>query len=298
MDEVESKIPITMSLDFYNKITYLSNEYPKEIGGWITGEVRKDCIYLKDLLTPHQEVTGSSVEIDASACVNLVREFKEKCKDIIGHHHTHAGLGCFWSVTDEENMKQIMDPRKFFVFIVSSKGEHLVRVETKEPFRITADKLKYRIEDPRYEKVKEKLEKEIKKKVKEPEIKNYSSYNCSNDNFGLRSKNVTIYGSKEFNKPKTIVDLKDRGDGEDFSLEIADDILAEFEDKHLKIKGLDSYLAPALMEEFKEFKPELDDYGYHQQVTFNLKRKKARKILPMIQCVIEDYFENSDFRNY
>ena len=110
---------------------------------------------------------------------------------------------------------------------------------------------------------------------------------------------MAIYGSPQGLKPKTIVDLKKAGDGEEFELEIVDGIMAEFKEKTLKIKGLDSFVAPALVDSMKEFNPELDDLGYYNsQVLFKLKRKKARKILPTIKEFIESYFQDTGMGGY
>lgn len=299
----EAVVPVTMSLEFYNKITYLSKEYPKEIGGWITGKFSDEGIFLEDLLIPKQEVTYGSVDISAGAGVELLKEFKDKCKKIVGHFHSHHTMGCSWSGIDETLMKEHMGPRKRYIFIVSSEGDHRIRLELKEPFRLSIDNLDYEVIDENYDKIKEKLLKEIEKKVVLPSHTDSGKDNFSNyrrglmDNAQLTSRDKTIYGvgfKKGKPEEQTPLGELNAANGEDFALEIADNIIAEYCGRSLKICGLESHMASTLMSAFKEYKPSIEDKDYYnKEVSFNLKRGKARKLIPLIQDVIDDY--NSKF---
>jgi len=181
-------IPIVMKRSLKEEIDWLSTNYDKEIAGWITGTITKDKIILEELLIPHQEVGGASVDMDGKQIAQLRKEYGNKCKRIIGEWHSHVGMGCFWSSTDEDLIEQFMKPRKMAIFIVSSKGKHLVRLESKEPFKISIDKLKFEVEEDT--KVKKKLEKEIKKKVTE---KSYPVWNQREYNgYGWARKNDNV----------------------------------------------------------------------------------------------------------
>ena len=294
--ETTVEIPVVLSEELDAKMHYIANEYSHEVGGWITGEIREDCIYLDDLLIPEQEVSGGSVDIDPSAGPSLLREFKNKCKLIMGHWHSHASMSTFWSNIDETNMSQIMEPRKFFTFIVSSKDEdnHLVRFEAKTPFRVTVDKLKYSVEIPELEELKEKIKKEIENKVTQ---RTYSSNVQSKTIYenGKFCDNKRTYGENwNINNKPVKVDSPDAAkfvDG-DFELEIIDGMLATYEGKNLTINGLDTMFANRLMKDFSEFKPEfINAAGLNNDaVIFRIKRKKARKILERVKELADCYF--------
>jgi proteasome lid subunit RPN8/RPN11 len=119
------------------KLDILSNEYHTEIGGYLTGEVKNGNIVLTDLLIPSQAVSMTSVFINPRDQIDLLKKYgHEKCKKIIGHWHSHAHMGCFWSGTDMDNMNGIMETKGLFVFVVSSLKRHLVRVCLRNPLMI------------------------------------------------------------------------------------------------------------------------------------------------------------------
>jgi len=117
------------------KLNVMSSEYNIEIGGYLTGVIKNNEIFLRDILIPEQTISVASVSINGQDQLNLRRKYGDKCKEIIGHWHSHHNMGCFWSGTDENNMNTIMTYKNIFVFMVSSKGNHLLRVSIKEPFR-------------------------------------------------------------------------------------------------------------------------------------------------------------------
>ena len=270
-------IPLVLSQDLKTKMDYLSTTFNSEVGGWLTGEVKADYIYLDDVLIPKQEVSSGSVDINPAAGIELIKEFKDKCKRIIGHWHSHCPNGnAYWSSIDETNISQIIEPRKFFVFIVSAGGEDLVRLESKKPFRISVDHMSYEILRPGFEEIKKKLDEELKSKVTEKTYNNYNSLSPVN----TLNNNLYSHGNKD-----KVIELSDKGS---FEIEIADHVMAEFADKKLKIRGLDDAVAIQIANLYPHFKPE--SYGTLQNrvVTFKLKRKKARKILAEIQDVIDE----------
>jgi hypothetical protein len=272
--KVTANVPIVLSQDLKTKIDYLSTTFEPEVAGWLVGEVKADYIYLDDILIPKQEVSGGSVDINPSAGVELVKEFKDKCKNILGHWHSHCPNGhLFWSGTDETNISQIIEPRKFFIFIVSAGGKDLVRLESKKPFRISLDNMSYTILRPGFEDIKKKLDEEHKAKVTEKTYNNFNNY--------VRTSNTNLY--KYSNKDK-VVDLPDQGG---FELEIADHVIAEFTNKRLAIRGLDESSATQVVSMYPSFKPESYGDFHNKVVTFKVKRKKARKMLAEIQDVID-----------
>jgi len=287
--KVEIEIPIKISLILKTKMDYLSS-LKDEIAGWLIGEIKEDYIFLEDILIPKQEVTSASVEIDPSAGPALLKEFKDKCKLILGHWHSHAGMSCFWSSIDEDNITQIMQPRKFFVFIVSSEGKHLLRIESKIPFPMSIDCIKFEIYDKNIEKIHIQLDKEILKKVSKKEFKineqNESNERIIKEQFKLGDNGRMI---KEIDTEKTI----DSG----FAVELGPNTIGEYEGGILVIKGLDFHTANTIYDKFSEYSPRIGGYSFcDKTVSFTLKKKKAKRLISKIGKLLEFYFpEESDY---
>lgn len=131
------KINITSAL--ISKLNILSSEYNVEVGGYLTGEIRKGEIYLDGLLIPNQLISSVTVSIHTNNQVELFRKYGKKCKRIIGHWHSHHSMGCGWSQVDERNMSNIMEYHDLFIFIVSSMGNHKVKMCMKKPFTLEID---------------------------------------------------------------------------------------------------------------------------------------------------------------
>lgn len=131
------KVNITAAL--ISKLNVLSSEYNIEVGGYLTGKIKEGQLWLDDLLIPDQRITSTSVEIDTKDQVSLFRKYGARCKDIVGHWHSHHSMGCFWSGTDLTNMNNIMGYKDLYVFIVSSQGNHKVKVCMKNPLTLEFD---------------------------------------------------------------------------------------------------------------------------------------------------------------
>jgi len=283
--KVNVSIPLVLSQDLKTKIDYLSTTFKSEVGGWLTGEVKADYIYVDDILIPKQEVSGGSVDINPAAGVELVKEFKERCKRIIGHWHSHCPNGnAYWSSIDEDNISQIIEPRNFFLFIVSAGGKDLVRLESKKPFRISIDNMSYSILRPNFEEIKKKLEEELKSKVTE------KTYSYPSSNF-VRTDKTSLYG---YGNNEKVVDLPEQGE---FEIEIADHVMADFRNKRLMIKGLDEITAIQIASMYPELNSESYGDSKNKIITFKVKRKKARKMLSEIQDII-DAIREQNLNNY
>ena len=283
--KVNVSIPLVLSQDLKTKIDYLSTTFKSEVGGWLTGEVKADYIYVDDILIPKQEVSGGSVDINPAAGVEVVKEFKERCKRIIGHWHSHCPNGnAYWSSIDEDNISQIIEPRNFFLFIVSAGGKDLVRLESKKPFRISIDNMSYSILRPNFEEIKKKLEEELKSKVTE------KTYSYPSSNF-VRTDKTSLYG---YGNNEKVVDLPEQGE---FEIEIADHVMADFRNKRLMIKGLDEITAIQIASMYPELNSESYGDSKNKIITFKVKRKKARKMLSEIQDII-DAIREQNLNNY
>ena len=166
--KVKYGLVVTLQDKFKEKIDWISSNYEKEVNGFITGTIEKDSIILEDLLIPYQEADSASCEVTGENIVKLRKEYKDKCKKIIGEWHSHHSMSAFWSGDDERVINDFAEPRETSIFIVSAKGNHLVRVELRKPFKISLDCLPYEVEATE-SKVGKEMTKEIEKKVTVPE---------------------------------------------------------------------------------------------------------------------------------
>jgi proteasome lid subunit RPN8/RPN11 len=128
------------------KLDILSSEYHTEIGGYLIGDIKGGNIILTDLLIPNQVVSNVSVNINPRDQIDLMKRYGvEKCKKILGHWHSHAGMGCFWSETDLHNMRGIMESKGLYVFIVSSLKRHLIKVCLRNPLNVDFDNVDFEL---------------------------------------------------------------------------------------------------------------------------------------------------------
>ncbi len=127
------KINITSNL--LTKLNVLSSEYNIEVGGYLIGEIRAGEIYLQDILIPNQLITGVQVHIRPIDQIDLLKRYGDKCKKVIGKFHSHHSMGVFWSPTDDNDIKEIMEYKDFYVFMVGSLGHYSIKVCVRRPFK-------------------------------------------------------------------------------------------------------------------------------------------------------------------
>lgn len=157
------QLKVLISPTLLQKLNILSSDYDIEVGGYLTGEIKSDRIILKDLLIPDQMISRSSVVISGQDQLALRKKFGNKVTKIIGHWHSHHSLGCFWSTTDETDMRNIMSFRKFFVWIVSSRGKHLIRVSQRDPFGFDFNNCEFKVNSLSLDFVKKRMDSLIQK---------------------------------------------------------------------------------------------------------------------------------------
>tara|TARA_Y100000310_G_scaffold341019_1_gene438796 strand:+ start:5206 stop:6138 length:933 start_codon:yes stop_codon:yes gene_type:complete len=110
-----------------------------EIGGWFLGDWKftneKAELLLDEFIIPKQEVSGAEVNIEEDSMLDTIKEIgTDKCNRIKAHWHIHPfGNGdTNWSSTDEEKIRDFMNPekeREIFVFLLSSEDRMKARVE-------------------------------------------------------------------------------------------------------------------------------------------------------------------------
>ena len=258
---MEVKLKIVMEPKFKETIDWFSNEYDKEIGGWIEGTITEDEIRLKGLLIPHQTSGHSSVDMTTKQIIQLRKEYGNKCANIIGEWHSHAKLGAFWSITDDDFVKQYMAPREIGIFIVSSEGKHLIKVEIKKPFAMSLDKLGYV-----YERVESELGKELKGAIKQKITEPVYATNLVNRSNGYRKKSQYDSGIKI----------------------IVDGMVQYFNNGNVvKINGLSWYYADEVEREFEHLKPKTENIGNGTSYNLIFKFKNKKEATDFIKDVKE-----------
>lgn len=154
------KINITAAL--LSKLNVLSSEYNIEVGGYLTGEAKNGEIYLDDLLIPDQTISTVSVNITSRDQVNLLKKYGKKCRRIIGHWHSHHSMGCFWSTTDERDMANVIESKDLYLFMVSSLGNHKIRLYMKRPLDLQFDDVKLHVKTVMLDQLRLRVNKLIK----------------------------------------------------------------------------------------------------------------------------------------
>jgi proteasome lid subunit RPN8/RPN11 len=265
-DEVvgNSNVKLIMTKKLKDKLDYLSNYKPTEVGGFLTYEkIEQDkdgevSVVLNDILIPPQEAKSTEVDIDGEGQVELRKEFGDKCLKIIGHFHSHNTMGCFFSSTDEDMMKSYSENKPFCIFIVGSEGEHLIRLVLRNsinnvPYEMKIENVEFEVEAD--DSIKDEMEIEIKKKVKEPEVKETAT-TTSNSN------------SDETKKVKKEIEKRVK--------------YFQHQNHKVKVVNIYKYYAKLISEEFKTLNPiiekgELINKEEHYNVVVELGEKNKAK---------------------
>ncbi|MFQ6123308.1 MAG: hypothetical protein ACE5R6_01695 [Candidatus Heimdallarchaeota archaeon] len=81
---------------------------------------------VEDILIPEQEVTSYSVEIPKSALLKLTEELEtlDSNLQVLGWAHSHAKMGAFSSLTDDENHVRVLHQSKNFKIMSDKKTKY------------------------------------------------------------------------------------------------------------------------------------------------------------------------------
>jgi len=272
----EVSIPVLLKKELNDKLIWFVANYKNEISGWLTGEYTDEGIVIDDILIPEQEVGQTSVDTIGANLVKLRREYKDKCMRIIGHWHSHNTMQAHWSQTDEEFIKQVIEPRDKFLFIVSSKDDgHLIRLELKKPFRISIDSMPFSVESNN--KIQKFCERVIEKKVKET---TYPSITKLEDPWDTASpletdetEVVSIQYEKEL-EAKRLISYDKNG-------------------WIVKVGPVYWYKANEIQKDFSQYSPELDlNKSPVNYVIFDCGRKRmAKQLMRELKLYLIDYID-------
>jgi len=257
---METNIKVILKSKFKSKIDWLSSNYSNEIAGFIAGTIKDNQIIVEDLLIPAQEVGTSSIEMNGKQISLLRKEYGKACEKIIGEWHSHCDMSCFWSVTDDDFINQYMEPRKIGIFIVSAKARHLIRIEVREPFGISIDKVPYSVEYD--DNLNKSLKKEIEKKI--TERVGYVSNSTS-----------TYYGGGGYTNEE-----------KEFKQEVAKKVTYYNKTNIVVVGPLYWFYSDAVCQEFEDLNPEQDPLGQGKEYhNINFKFKTKEKAIDFMKDV-------------
>lgn len=296
--EFECEPHIIIYKEVEEKINWFTHNYEEEISGWLIGEVKDGLIHIKEIIFPHQEVTGGTVDTTGGDLVRLRKEYGDKCLEIIGHWHSHNTMPTFWSTTDEEFMDEHSEQRPFSLFIVSGKEQrHRVKIMLNNPFKINMDNLDYQVWDNNPELSKE-LEEVIKTKVKKREVVSVSPsrayYSTNTDN----QRGVYDYDRPDWystsNNPKEFNELNF---DEEITARANDCIGFDDENFTITISNIKKDIAESLIKETKGRKHELfDDDGLCVLKYRSKTKDKAITLVRQIKDILVDIFTEEFYK--
>lgn len=146
-------------------------------------------LYLYDMAIPEQEVSGGSVDLEAT--VNeLMEELAGEDKldylsDMRFFAHSHANFGVFHSGVDQEQISDWahkMNTPWFISHVQNKKGEMTTRLDMYEPFRLHVDDLRLEELAPQAPELNKWVDEEVQAKVKKKEYsKSNTSYGWTKD---------------------------------------------------------------------------------------------------------------------
>lgn len=99
-----------------------------------------------DVFLPKQKCSSGYTELDELATPRLITKLhktKRRTQDLRFWWHTHFNFGVFWSSTDDNNAREMVETNGDWLLsiVINQKGEYRCRVDTVKPIRSTLDKL-------------------------------------------------------------------------------------------------------------------------------------------------------------
>ena len=120
-----SNLKIRIMRDAYTKLFYFVDKCDVEIG--FMGKVIYNPSQMSyDILAvhvPHQEVTGSTTDLDAQAVANLDAETIGEKGHLNAWLHSHVNMGVFWSGTDKDTIFELGSQGLCVAVVVNKKRE-------------------------------------------------------------------------------------------------------------------------------------------------------------------------------
>ena len=126
-----------------------------------------------DVFLPKQKCSSAYTELDDLATPRLITRLhktKRATQDLRFWWHTHYNFGVFWSTTDDNNAREMVETNGDWLLsiVVNQAGDYRCRVDTVKPVRATLDKLTVYIsqDGPKQESRKRNFKADIRKYVR------------------------------------------------------------------------------------------------------------------------------------
>jgi hypothetical protein len=149
-------------LDLYTEIA------TGEISGLGRARVHAGNIFIEDVYLLKQSCTSADTELDpedVAAFLGEVIASEIPPEEIKVWWHSHAGMSCFWSGTDEKTA-QCFANGWMLSLVVNKKKEYKCRLDVYDPVHLTADSLELVIAYPEAAaELRRAVEAEVKEKV-------------------------------------------------------------------------------------------------------------------------------------
>jgi len=97
-----------------------------------------------DVFLPRQECTPGGTELDQDWVAALLVTLEEEGRDSGGLKfwwHSHAGMGVFWSQTDEQCIAGLANDNYYISLVTNKAGDVLARLDIFNPLRVTLDEV-------------------------------------------------------------------------------------------------------------------------------------------------------------
>lgn len=137
--------PIRISGKAYQKMKFYTKLADGEIAGLLVIGKDSDGILVDDVILFEQTAGASTVELSKDDMGKFMRDMiLQNRADIIpnirGWWHSHSDMSVFWSTTDDNCIKRLMNRMDFVISIVTNKSEAMkVRLDCKKPLKFSID---------------------------------------------------------------------------------------------------------------------------------------------------------------
>jgi len=176
----ESISEIMISVKAMTKIFSYTRTVNSEIGGLMLVNEDENIPIIEDVVLYKQEVTSTTVELDAEELGKqmsiLATKNPKKISMLKGWWHSHNDFQTFWSATDDECFENFINAGCNITYgvVVNKDGSIKARVDIKTPIGIVRFKnIKLTVYFPNS---KLRYMKEARRKVSIPKVKSYKSY--------------------------------------------------------------------------------------------------------------------------
>ena len=137
-------LKVLINLPVLERIKHYIDLARGEVSCLGTVERDGDNLVVTDLFLPKQVCSGASTEMDPADVAKLLVDLEQQGidpKTLRLWLHSHADMNTFWSQTDADTIKELINDGFLLSIVTNKKGAMLARVDVFEPIAFTIDKL-------------------------------------------------------------------------------------------------------------------------------------------------------------